>query len=482
MSESEQYSKCARCNSFALLMLPFVLCFVDYLAILSAEFLAFLLRNFLIPYGGVLAISDLHYYVAFPFCFLLFIQIKGLYVKRMEFWRIISELFSASVYGMVALIALLYFLHIGETTSRLFVLLFSVFSFIFIVFYRFVNHKLLAKLGWLQLPVLLVGSGEIPEGLLSHIENDSGMGYHFIGYLGKCLPQEAVAANIPLLGSDRNAPDVIRKTGVQNVLVIAPDCSNYQVQEIVSRLQPLVREISFIPDMGSLPLANMSSVTLVDGRVVALFLRNNLAVRRNQIFKRCFDICLTLAGLIVVAPLLLLIAVWIYNDSPGPVIFKHTRIGKNGKKFECYKFRTMCVDAQARLESLLATDIGVREEWEKYFKLKDDPRITKSGAFLRKTSLDELPQVFNVLKGEMSLVGPRPIINEEIPRYGEYIFDYYMVLPGITGAWQTSGRNDVNYQERVQMDSWYVRNWNMWLDIVLLCRTVKVMLDKKGAY
>ena len=190
----------------------------------------------------------------------------------------------------------------------------------------------------------------------------------------------------------------------------------------------------------------------------------------------------TFIGTILISPVLVFIGVWIYFDSPGPIIFRHARIGKNGRKFYCYKFRTMCVDAEVKLKKLLATDPKAQAEWEKDFKLKDDPRITKSGDFLRKTSLDELPQIFNVLKGEMSLVGPRPIVEAEIVRYGKYIADYYMVRPGITGIWQTSGRSEVTYDERVQMDTWYVRNWNVWLDIILLWRTFKVVIDKKGAY
>ena len=142
----------------------------------------------------------------------------------------------------------------------------------------------------------------------------------------------------------------------------------------------------------------------------------------------------------------------------------------------------MCVDADKKLKELLEHDPEAKAEWEKDFKLKHDPRITKSGEFLRKTSLDELPQIFNVLKGEMSLVGPRPIIQDEVPRYGKFIDDYYMVRPGITGMWQTSGRSDIDYDERVQMDTWYVRNWSIWFDIVLLWRTFSVVLNKKGAY
>lgn len=158
------------------------------------------------------------------------------------------------------------------------------------------------------------------------------------------------------------------------------------------------------------------------------------------------------------------------------------RIGKNGKPFPCYKFRSMCVDAKIKLEELLETDPEAKAEWERDFKLRNDPRVTKSGAFLRKTSLDELPQIFNVLKGEMSLVGPRPIIHEELERYGEYVDDYLMVKPGITGMWQVSGRSDIDYEERVLLDSWYVRNWSVWIDIVMLFKTFKVVLLRKGAY
>ena len=142
----------------------------------------------------------------------------------------------------------------------------------------------------------------------------------------------------------------------------------------------------------------------------------------------------------------------------------------------------MCVDAKAKLEELLKNDPEAKVEWERDFKLKNDPRITKSGAFLRKTSLDELPQIFNVLKGEMSLVGPRPVIQEELERYGEYVNDYLMVKPGITGMWQVSGRSDIDYQERVLLDSWYVRNWSVWIDVVMLFKTFKVVLLRKGAY
>ena len=205
-------------------------------------------------------------------------------------------------------------------------------------------------------------------------------------------------------------------------------------------------------------------------------------IKAGELGKTIFDFTLTFIGTICISPLLAYIAYRIKKEDPGPVIFKHMRVGKNGKSFPCYKFRSMCVDAKQMLEKYLRENPEARMEWERDFKLKNDPRITKSGTFLRKTSLDELPQIFNVLKGEMSLVGPRPVIKEELERYGEYVDDYLMVKPGITGMWQVSGRSDIDYTERVLLDSWYVRNWSVWIDIVMLVKTFKVVLLRKGAY
>lgn len=212
------------------------------------------------------------------------------------------------------------------------------------------------------------------------------------------------------------------------------------------------------------------------------FAEKHSAPLNGSVLKVIFDYVLTIIGTFCILPILLGIALWVYKDSPGPVIFKHMRIGKNGVTFPCYKFRTMCVDSKERLTELLAKAPEAKAEWESDFKLKNDPRITKSGAFLRKTSLDELPQIFNVLKGEMSLVGPRPVVQEELERYGEYLPYYLAVKPGITGYWQVNGRSDTTYEERVQMDVWYVQNWSFCLDIKLLWETFAAVIKQKGAY
>ena len=169
-------------------------------------------------------------------------------------------------------------------------------------------------------------------------------------------------------------------------------------------------------------------------------------------------------------------------ENHGHVIFAHKRVGKNGILFPCYKFQSMVPNAQEKLKAYLAQNPSARKEWEETFKLTNDPRITKLGAFLRKTSLDELPQLWNVIKGDMSLVGPRPIVQEEIDKYDKNFREYSMVLPGITGMWQASGRSDTTYEERVAMDTWYVRNWSIWIDIMYLFKTIKAVFVGKGAY
>ena len=210
--------------------------------------------------------------------------------------------------------------------------------------------------------------------------------------------------------------------------------------------------------------------------------KNNLSRPYYRFLKRVFDTVLTLAGMIVFLPIGLIIAAFIYISDPGPILFAHRRVGQHGKEFPCYKFRSMVVNAEEALQEYLKDNPEAQEEWNRDFKLKNDPRITKIGHFLRKTSLDELPQLLNVLKGEMSLVGPRPIVQAEVEKYGEYIQDFYLVPPGITGVWQVSGRSDTTYDERVQMDSWYVHNWSVWIDIVYLVKTVTAVLQRKGAY
>lgn len=194
--------------------------------------------------------------------------------------------------------------------------------------------------------------------------------------------------------------------------------------------------------------------------------------------KRIVDIVLGCIGLVVLSPIFLLLAICIKTDSKGPVIFAHKRIGKNGKEFKMYKFRSMYENAEEMIENFSEEQ---KREWDENFKLENDPRITKIGHFLRKTSLDELPQIVNIIKGDLSIIGPRPVIGEELEKYGENKEKFLSITPGLTGYWQANGRSNTTYEERMQMELYYIDNQSLWLDIKIFFKTIISVIKKEGA-
>jgi lipopolysaccharide/colanic/teichoic acid biosynthesis glycosyltransferase len=225
----------------------------------------------------------------------------------------------------------------------------------------------------------------------------------------------------------------------------------------------------------------MSNIVCKQGPLRFAF-RSSEKIGVLAIFVRILDIAIALLAVIFVLPLIGIVALAIFLQDGGPIVFSHRRIGRGGKPFFCYKFRSMAVDAEARLAGLLERDPVARAEWARDHKLRDDPRVTPLGAFLRRSSLDELPQLFNVLHGTMSLVGPRPIVDAEISRYGKRFHHYCAVKPGITGLWQISGRNDVSYRKRVALDCVYAKSRSPRLYLWIVIVTVPAVLSRKGSY
>ena len=239
-------------------------------------------------------------------------------------------------------------------------------------------------------------------------------------------------------------------------------------------------QVHIIPDLIALTFSNASIDKFGGIPVIGLGLPGILGWNRS--LKRSFDVLAVSVGLILFSPLFLVIAILIKLDSKGSIFYCHERIGLNGCTIRMWKFRTMIQGADQLLEKFLKNNSNLKTEWEAKFKLENDPRITRIGRILRKWSLDELPQLYNVLLGEMSLVGPRPIVEVEIERYRGDISLYKKVRPGITGLWQVSGRTDVSYKSRIGFDTHYVMNWSFWLDINILFRTFGVLLKRKGAF
>ncbi len=263
------------------------------------------------------------------------------------------------------------------------------------------------------------------------------------------------------------------------VVVMAED-RMAEAQTIIKECGRRFQKIILAPNLTV--QASLWASTIDFGGILGLELKQKLLDKKRLILKRSFDVIVALLLFALLSPFLLVLAFVVRKDSAGQAIFCHKRIGKNGNEFILYKFRTMVCNGDALLQNYLDANPERQSEWEKNRKLKRDPRVTSLGRFLRKYSLDELPQLWNVIKGDISLVGPRPIIAAEVEEYSGSYETYKRVRPGVTGLWQISGRNNTTYSERVDLDTYYVNNWSIWLDIYILCRTLPIVLRGEGAY
>ena len=462
---------------------PLLFIVFDYIAILLAEKMAFGLHDL---YGLFMGTSyhvpDAYLFLWIPLVFIAFLGIAQTYTKMQPILETVRQGFFAVLYALITCIMALYFIEASFIASRLYVALFGILALFNIYVGRYILLKFLKITNTLMKPVILIGAGKTAEIVLDFFTGDLGYRYRVIGLLDDNPVSEVLPKQFLLLGKVSDATAIIQDSGIQTVIITAPGMDSERLERLVAKIQPLVRDILFVPDLMMLPLGHVGVEPFYTEKVFMLSIRNNLARRRNRLAKRVFDLIATICGGFLILPILLVLAVLVGIDNKGHIIFAHRRVGQNGKLFPCYKFQSMVPDAQKRLEEYLAKTPEARKEWEESFKLTNDPRVTKLGAFLRKTSLDELPQLWNVLMGDMSLVGPRPIVTKEIERYGDYIREYYMVPPGITGMWQVNGRSDTTYEERVAMDTWYVRNWSVWIDLVYLFKTIKTVFTGKGAY
>jgi len=478
---NRNYTQAARQDAGGRLLPSLIFALGDYAALAVAGLLAVYLRNCIMTYN-TFRLSMAYLFLWLPMVFMFFIFYSGLYGRRMLIYRMVERLFFACLEGAVLSIILMFFAQVSGQVSRFFVLAYVVIAFVLLAIIRVILSKAMKKVKAFQIPVLIVGAGQTAELVVRQILHDSGMRYRVVGFLEDRHPVDTMLHGFPVLGGFGNMEEVIQETGVHTVLIAAPGLPQDDLSSLIYRAQSLVKQVDVIPNLVAVPMSNVTAESFFDAKIMVLHIRNNLASPWNQMLKRLYDIVLSFIGIVILLPFFLILGILIKIDSPGPCIYKRWVVGKNKHKFGFYKFRTMCINADEVLRDLLNSNQEAREEFNKYYKLRDDPRITRLGKFLRKTSLDELPQLFNVLLGQMSLIGPRPITENEVPRYGNYIYEYFKVRPGISGLWQVSGRSNIDYQERVQMDTWYVHNWSVWLDMVLLWRTVAVVVKHKGAY
>jgi Undecaprenyl-phosphate galactose phosphotransferase WbaP len=381
--------------------------------------------------------------------------------------------------GVLAIFALGF--HIGELLSRL--LLGCAFACLLLVapFIRYFVKRGLKGIGLWGKPVVILSYKGIAANITDRLKRNWELGYNPVAVFGYRLEtKELSLERVDDEHALANAVDLARQHAVDTALFAMPHTRREQLAKLVNIASLHFRRVFVVPNLGG--ITNSAARARDLGGTCALEIEYNLLNPWALRAKRIADLAATLVGGILVLPVFIVLAFLVYLESGAPVFYIDRRMGQDGKLFSCIKFRTMVSDAEALLQKMLEEDANFREEYSKYHKLREDPRVTRVGRFLRRTSLDELPQLWNVLRGEMSLVGPRPYLPRESEEIGITQSEILRVPPGITGPWQVSGRNRAFFSERVEMDDSYVRDWSMWLDILLLIRTVKTLLFDRAAY
>lgn len=345
------------------------------------------------------------------------------------------------------------------------------------------SRRLLVRAGLWGKPVVVLGSGERATELVRAMLEDRTQSFRPVAMFsdpGLDSKDEALtSANVTYLGDIGAAPAFTRDAGINTAILIAEEADRGHLDRLTVWARTRFENVVVVTDLMGL---NSSAMVAHDlGGVMGIEMNHNLLDIREIRIKRAIDLGLTVVGGTLVLPVFLLLALLVWLETRGSVFYTDRRLGRGGSLFSCIKFRTMVFDAEDALQRMLEENHEIREEYSKYHKLRYDPRITRIGRFLRKTSLDELPQLWNVLRGEMSLVGPRPYLPRESGDIGEHLQEISRVYPGITGLWQVSGRSQSSFGERVEMDAHYIRNWSVWMDLLLLARTVGAVLSARGA-
>jgi Undecaprenyl-phosphate galactose phosphotransferase WbaP len=352
-----------------------------------------------------------------------------------------------------------------------------------VTLFRNLVRTILGGKRWWGVPVVIFGAGRTGTRLVDLLRERPSLGLKVAVILDddpKTHTRFAGADGPPVMGGLSLAPLVADRYGLTYAIVAMPGVAPERMSEILSRYAHCFTRFLVIPKISDFSMLWVNTRDF--GGVLGLEISQNLLHRAPRLAKRVLDLMLAVILGAMLFPVFVVAGVLVRATSRGPAIYSQTRVGRDGRIFRAYKFRTMVMDADEMLREYLAHHPEQRLEWQMIRKLRNDPRLTPIGRFLRRTSLDELPQLWNVFLGDMGLVGPRPIAEDELARYGDSMQLYAKVRPGITGLWQVSGRNDTTYGERVRLDEYYVRNWSAWMDLWILGRTVKTVISGEGAY
>ncbi|MBQ8124631.1 MAG: exopolysaccharide biosynthesis polyprenyl glycosylphosphotransferase [Kiritimatiellae bacterium] len=372
------------------------------------------------------------------------------------------RLFASSLFAHLLLLAMLGFLRTNLEYSRFIIVAAGVIVGLLAQLSRNLLRSALFRLRICQIPVALAGGGKTAQRVEAILRNNAYVGF-----------------DVVLRFDDAHLRDIVGESRRHDVKILLACQDERFFRAQLREFTEWFSYMEYLPRAEVFPVFGAHAV-LIDG-IGGLEMMNQRRMKALRWEKNVLDFLLALAGVCLTLPFFAVIPVLIKLTSPGPVLYRARRLGKSGREFDCLKFRSMYADADRRLEEVLARDPARAAEFAANFKLKDDPRVTRFGRFLRKTSLDELPQLFNVMRGEMAFIGPRPIVAKEIPFYGSDYEVLRTVRPGITGLWQCSGRSDVGYERRVALDTYYILNWSPWMDIWIFIKTIGAVLSMRGA-
>ncbi len=466
------------------MILLVVLLIGDILAIGAAFWVAYQLRFTLLPYRAPFSLVEYQRLVfgIIPVWIIIFSAFQLYNSNHLlggleEYSRVVN-----AVTGGIGALILLGFLRRDDLTiSRGWLIISWLAALSLVWLARFSIRRAIFSLrdhGHFLSPTILVGANNEGRALAEQLRDTKTSGLYITGFIDDSLPYGSTVANgFKVIGNLQDLERIVQKSKIEDVVIAPTALSRDQLLNIYRMFNPK-------PDVKLRLSSGLFEVLNTGLRVKELAFVPLIEVNQTRItgfdafMKAALDYSVTMIGLVLGAPVLLLLALAVRLDSPGPILYRRRVMGTNGTQFNAFKFRTMHVNGQEILENYPE----LKAELDQLHKLKDDPRVTRVGGILRKFSLDELPQLFNVLFGQMSLVGPRMISPPEMAQYGQWGMNLLTVKPGITGLWQVSGRSDISYEERVRLDMYYIRNWTIWSDLYLLLATLPVVLKKKGAY
>lgn len=430
-----------------------ILLISDLLIIFISLFFAHFIRNYLNNFLEIEYIDEVEKYISLIwlyFILIIFFIYEGIYIKRYDFWQETKKIYGSIIFTFFILFS---FLALSKTTSeysRLLIIISFLLMFFLFPISKLIVKKLLFKINLWQKELYFIGNSSEAKSIKTFLNNNWYLGYTLSGKFSN------------------------------NIFISNKSFEPKEASKILDKHLLNYKEVLFLPYFESINLAKADIYELNEARINLISIKNNLLLKYNSILKIIFEFILITLSLPLLIILFIFIAFMIKIDSKGSVFFKQKRLGKNGELFECIKFRTMYTHSNKILHDYFNKNEKAKTIWQEYHKLPNDPRITKVGKLLRKYSLDELPQIINILKGEMSLIGPRPYMIEEADKIGENLNIIRMVKPGISGLWQVSGRNSLTFKERNLIDVYYVRNWSLWLDFVIILKTFKAIFKNKG--